>query len=115
MVNSACKYVLATDFSPESLREEMSNVVLEYRPEALSELELAVLTAYEAGAGQVVLNLDSVEALDTDGVRGLIKLLRSSRAVGGELALRATKAVVRRTLAVTALDRLFPMIEEVAA
>ena len=88
----------------------MNNVVIEYRPEALSDLESAVLAALEDG-GQVVLNLDSVEALDTNGVRGLIKLLRSSRAVGGELALRTTKPGVRRTLAVTALDRLFSMVE----
>jgi anti-anti-sigma factor len=110
MVDFACKYVLATSFLTQIQREEMSNVVLEYRPEALSELEAAVLAAFEDG-GQVVLNLDAVEALDTDGVRGLIQLLRRSRAVGGELALRTTKAVVRRTLAVTALDRLFPMVE----
>lgn len=92
----------------------MKNVVIEYRPNAIAALETAVLAALEDGAGQVVLDLDTVEALDTDGVRGLIKLLRSSRAAGGELALSASKPGVRRTLAVTALDRLFPMIEAAA-
>lgn len=91
----------------------MKNVVIEYRPDAIAALETAVLAALEDGA-QVVLDLDAVEALDTDGVRGLIKLLRSSRAAGGELALSVSKPGVRRTLAVTALDRLFPMIEAAA-
>jgi len=114
MLDFACKYPLAIQRSLDALREEMSSIVLEYRPEALSELQSAVLAALEDGAAQVVLNLDSLEALDTNGVRGLIALLRSSRSVGGELALRSTKAVVRRTLAVTALDRLFPMVEAAA-
>lgn len=89
----------------------MKNVVIEYRPDALADLETAVLAALEDGANQVVLDLDTIESLDTEGVRGLIKLLRSSRAAGGELALSVSKPGVRRTLAVTALDRLFPMIE----
>jgi len=89
-------------------------VVIEYRPDAIPTLESAVLAALGEGAGQVVLDLDAVETLDTEGVRGLIKLLRSSRAAGGELALSVSKPGVRRTLAVTALDRLFPMIEAAA-
>ncbi len=92
----------------------MRNVVIAYRPDAIAALETAVLAALEEGAGQVVLDLDAVEALDNEGVRGLIKLLRSSRAAGGELALSVSKPGVRRTLAVTALDRLFPMIEVAA-
>jgi anti-sigma B factor antagonist len=111
MVDSACKYTLAILPSSQDLKEEMRNVVLEYRPEALSDLESAVLSALEDGASQVVLDLDRLEALDTDGVRGLIRLLRSSRAAGGELALSSSKPSVRRTLSVTALDRLFPMVE----
>ena len=92
----------------------MKNVVFGYRPDAIATLETAVLAALEDGAGQVILDLDTIEALDTEGVRGLIKLLRSSRAAGGELALSVSKPGVRRTLAVTALDRLFPMIEAAA-
>lgn len=92
----------------------MKNVVIGYRPDAIAALETAVLAALEEGVAQVVLDLDTVEALDTEGVRGLIKLLRSSRAAGGELALIASKPGVRRTLAVTALDRLFPVVEAAA-
>jgi anti-sigma B factor antagonist len=89
----------------------MKNVVLAYRPDAIAAVETAVLAALEDGAGKVVLDLDSVESLDTEGVKGLIKLLRSSRAKGGEIALSSSKPTVRRTLAVTALDRIFSMVE----
>jgi anti-anti-sigma factor len=93
----------------------MESVVIEYRPSAYPALEAAVLTALEGGSVRVVLDLDSLEALDTDGVRGLITLLRRARAIGGELALSASKPDIRRTLKVMALDRLFPMVDAEAA
>ena len=114
MVNCACKYLLAASAPTLASEKRLKNVIIEYRPDAIAALETAVLAALEDGAAQVVLDLDSVEALDTEGVRGLIKLLRSSRAAGGELALSVSKPGVRRTLAVTALDRLFPMVEVAA-
>jgi anti-anti-sigma factor len=92
----------------------MKPVLIEYRPEAISTLEEAVLTALGQGA-RVVLDLDALEVLDTAGVRGLIALLRSSRSVGGELALRSSKPAVRRTLEVTALDRIFALDDSQAA
>ncbi|MEO6836312.1 MAG: STAS domain-containing protein [Candidatus Tumulicola sp.] len=93
----------------------MESVVIEYRPSAYPVVEAAVLTALEAGAARVILDLDSLDTLDTEGVRGLITLLRRARALGGELALRSVKPDVRRTLAVTALDRIFPLVETEAA
>jgi anti-anti-sigma regulatory factor len=89
-------------------------VVIEYRPDAIAALETAVLAALQEGAGQVVLDLNAIEALDTDGVRGLIKLLRSSRAAGGELALSVSKPGVGPTQAGKARDRLLPKIEAAA-
>lgn len=93
----------------------MESVVIEYRPNPFAPLEEAVVAAIEGGAERVVLNLDPLESLDTHGVRGLIKLLRRSRAIGGELALHANNPDVRRTLSVTALDRIFPMVQVEAA
>jgi anti-anti-sigma factor len=93
----------------------MEPVVIEYQPSAYRSLEAAVLAAIAGGAGRVVLDLDLLEALDTEAVRGLISLLRRSRAVGGDLALHASNPNVRRTLNVTALDRIFPMVELEAA
>jgi anti-anti-sigma factor len=86
----------------------MKSVLIAYQPEAIPNLERAILSALGQGA-RVVLDLDALEILDTAGVRGLIALLRSARAVGGELALRSSKPAVRRTLEVTALDRIFAL------
>ena len=94
----------------------MQPVLFEYRPDRLPAIQAAVMSAFEAGAPRVVLNLDPLERLDSEGVRGLILLLRRSREIGGELALQVTRAEIVRSLQVTALDRLFPLVKgEVAA
>lgn len=93
----------------------MEPVVIEYRPSAYPLVEAAVLTALENGAPRVILDLEMLDALDTQGVRGLISLLRRARALGGEIALSSLKPDVRRTLQVTALDRIFPVVEAEAA
>jgi anti-anti-sigma factor len=87
--------------------------MIEYRG-APAALQAAVLTALESGA-YVVLNLDTLESLDVGNVRDLILLLRRCRTIGGEVALRANKPEVRQTLALTALDRLFPLYDPEAA
>ncbi len=81
----------------------------QYDPSAIDALEAASLEAIAAGAGRVVFDLDRLERLDTEGVRGLITLLRRAREKGGELALRVSRPDILRSLQVTALDRVFPM------
>ena len=97
------------------MNDHMESVVLEYRAGAYPALEAAVLAAFEQGAPRVILDLGGVDGLDTEGVRGLITLLRRVRAIGGEIALSSPKPDVLRTLQVTALDRLFPLVEAKAA
>jgi len=81
-----------------------------YRPDALDSITRETLAAFEDGAPRVVLDLDALARLDTDGVRGLILLLRRSREVGGEVALKVTRPELIRSLSVMALDRLFPVV-----
>jgi anti-anti-sigma factor len=90
-------------------------LVIEYSPAALPALQAAVMGAIDAGATNVVLDLDSISDLDNAGVRGLISLLRRSRDRGRELALRSTKPSVRKTLHETALDRIFAVTPAEAA
>ena len=97
------------------MNPRINSIVIDYRPEPSEKLEADVLAAFQDGAGRVILSLDTIDSLDTDGVRQLITLLRRARTAGGELALRANKPHVRRTLSVTALDRIFTMVEEAAA
>ncbi len=92
----------------------MESIVIEYRPEPSRAIEAAVLAAAQTGA-RVILDLGALESLDTDGVRCLIELLRATRGAGGELALRTSRAEVLRTLSVTGLDKLFPLVEAQAA
>jgi len=89
----------------------MESIVIEYQPNAYPVVEAALLTALEEEEARIVLDLDSIGTLGTDGVRDLISLLRRARAVGRDLALSATKPDVLRTLQVTALDRLFHMVQ----
>ncbi len=89
----------------------MDSIVIEYRPDAYPMVEAALLAALAEGESAIVLDLDSLDSLETDGIRGLITLLRRARAGGRDLALSATKPAILRTLQVTALDRLFGMVE----
>jgi anti-anti-sigma factor len=80
------------------------------KPGTLEEGVLAVLN----DGGTAIVDLDGMEALDAPDVRILISLLRRAREQGGDVALRATKPGVIRSLRVTALDRLFTVETEAA-
>ncbi len=86
-----------------------------YAPGQLDRLEAGILEAFGTGARSVVLNLDGLTSLDSDGVRDLITLLRRAREQGGDIVLSATHASILRSLRVTALDRLFTMAVTEAA
>jgi len=103
MIFFACKYPLATKI--------MTNyITVDYLPEAIPAMQTVIASAFEAGAKRVVLDLDHIDHLDAEGVRGLITLLRRSREIGGEVALRVSRPEIVRSLSVMALDRLFPMV-----
>ncbi len=93
----------------------MQTPTLSYRPDSLDQIQQEALALFGEGAPRVVLDLDALPRLDTDGVRGLITLLRRSREVGGEIALKVTRPELVRSLHVMALDRLFPMVGTLAA
>ena len=73
-------------------------------------MEAAVLEALEDGADRIVMDLDTIALLDTEALRGLILLLRRARSIGGEVALRSSRADVLQTLSATALDRVFLLL-----
>lgn len=86
-----------------------------YQPSQLDSLVDEVVATFADGAREVVLDLDSLPRLDTDGVRGLILLLRRSRESAGEIVLKVTRPEILRSLHVMALDRLFRVTGAVAA
>lgn len=96
-------------------KDAVESPVFAFATGQLEQLEGGIIDALDAGAERVVLDLDSLASLDSGGVRDLISLLRRTRERGGDVALRATRPAVLRTLRVTALDRLFTMVNTEAA
>lgn len=88
----------------------MKYTTIVYEPGACEQLESATLEALGEGRN-VIVNLDYVPALGFEDMRRLIKLLRQSRDIGSEFALRATRPDVRKVLAITALDRVFTVLD----
>ncbi|HEY5257714.1 MAG TPA: STAS domain-containing protein [Candidatus Baltobacteraceae bacterium] len=93
----------------------MNSLVVEYHPDSLAATEAAAIAAFASGAECVVLDLDSIASLDASAVRGLIGLLRRAREHGGDVALRVGRPDILRTLSVTALDRIFKVVNTEAA
>lgn len=74
----------------------MKYTTIVYEPGS-EQLEAATLEALSDGR-HVILNLDFVPALGIEDMRRLIKLLRQSRDLGGEFALRASARTSARRL-----------------
>lgn len=77
---------------------------------AFERLQGQVVSATEAGAREITLALDEIPALDSAAIRQLIKLLRRTRELGGDIALAVSRADLLRTLRVTALDKVFTVV-----
>jgi anti-anti-sigma factor len=82
------------------------------QPSSLEALQSELLARIEEGTPRVILDLDGLRVLDVDAIRGLITLLRRVREARGEVALHVTREDLKRTLSVTALDRIFPIARE---
>lgn len=74
---------------------------------AFAALSTRVLDALGDGSKTVAVDLDAITVLDSAAMRRLITLLRRTREHGGELRLITARADIRRSLAVTALDKIF--------
>jgi len=92
----------------------MKYMVLDYGTGSHEQFEATTLNALRSGR-EVVVNLDGLTSIEIEDIQRLIKLLRQSRNMGTEFALRATRPQVRKALAVTALDRIFTLVEADAA
>jgi len=90
-----------------------AEMTIEYRPEDLKGAQRAVAAqiAKRGDSPSIVLSLEHLDDLDVPALRGLITLLREARSAGAELSLRTSSERIRRVLAVTALDRLFRIVD----
>jgi anti-sigma B factor antagonist len=62
---------------------------------------------------QVVLDLDNVEQVDSDGLTALVDAQEQLKAIGGDLKIATGNVVNRKILEITRLDRQFDVFESV--
>lgn len=83
-------------------------------PGAQPEVEqfmFEVRAAFAAGSRTLLIDLEQLETLSSEAVGGLITALRYARNHEGSASLIASQPKVLQTLSVTALDRVFPLVE----
>jgi anti-anti-sigma factor len=79
------------------------------------QVQSFIETQFEGGQQQLILDLNEVDFMSSSGVRLLLDVLRTSRAMGGDLRLAAAQPGVERTLGVSGLLRVlkaYPSVEE---
>jgi anti-anti-sigma factor len=80
-------------------------------PADIVRLQSRLLAAVGQGYARITLDLRSIVSLDITALRALISLLRIVRKCGADLTLAVAHPDVRRTLAVTALDKVFTVVQ----
>ena len=78
------------------------------------QLREAVLDLIQNGSHLVVVDLRGVEFMDSTGLGVLVGALKRLREQEGDLALVCTEGPVLKILALTGLDRVFPIHRDVA-
>jgi anti-sigma B factor antagonist len=76
------------------------------------QLELALDRAEEAGAKQIVVDLEHVTFIDSSGLQALVACQRRFNGRGPELLIRRPHAEVARTFALVGLDKLLRITED---
>ena len=96
-------------------------VVVHVQPGSLDEKNLAVVRADTSAAGAespeltVALDLAKVGFLPSMSLGGLVQLSREFKARGQRLVLTGLQQTIRETMAITRLDRLFEIHEDLSA
>lgn len=73
------------------------------------------LTACRAGGDSVLFDLAQLEYISSAGLRVLMLASKSTRPVGGRIAVAAPQPVVREILDITRFNLVFPVYDDVEA
>jgi anti-sigma B factor antagonist len=82
--------------------------------QALAALEADVVAATDDGTRHMTIDLGRLTTLDPVVISALIRMRRGVRELGGHISLAVGRKAVRETLRVTALDKLFVIVESAA-
>jgi anti-sigma B factor antagonist len=64
---------------------------------------------------RIVLNFESTEAIDSTALGAIVQVFKTLRSREGTLSLCSVGSGVRRVLAITRVDRVFPIYENIGA
>jgi anti-sigma B factor antagonist len=95
--------------------EVFGDVAVVHAPDELGGEQVPAIMGYCAGLGQaqVVLDLDAVELLDSDGLTALVDCQDRLRANDGDLKIATTNGANRKILEITRLDQHLEVFESV--
>jgi anti-sigma B factor antagonist len=82
------------------------------------KLREAIVTAVEAGANHLIIDVEKVDFLDSTGLGVLVGALKRIRADGGSLDIVCTHERILKIFAITGLDKVFGLhasVEEARA
>jgi anti-anti-sigma factor len=79
-------------------------------PENVQALRSEVVSAIEAGATAITIDVDDVGVLDSPLISALISILREAREHGVSMSLHATRKNILETLHITALEKVFRIV-----
>jgi anti-sigma B factor antagonist len=97
-----------TQLTVEPVGDGVIEVIGELDIRTCDELERVARGPAERGE-RVVLDLSKLTFCDSTGLAGLVRLHKRAVATGGQLVLRSPVPRVMNLLALTGLDRLFPI------
>jgi anti-sigma B factor antagonist len=95
--------------------EIFGNVIVVHAPEELATEQAPLFEAYvpTLERHQVVLDLDSIEVLDSRGLEALLNVQERVRALGGEVKIATTNVTNRKILEITRLDQQLEVFEDI--
>ena len=95
--------------------ELFGNVLVVHTPDELLAEQSERFAAYldGLGQGQIVLDMDSTEAIDSDGLTAILSAQDKLRESQGDLRVATTNAVGRKILEITRLDQQLEVFENV--
>jgi anti-anti-sigma factor len=83
--------------------------------ESVDQFRTHWIEAINGGAKVLVIIVSSVPVIDSSGLGSLMRCYSSVKAVGGRVKLVGANEVIRQTLSVTHLEKLFDFYDDEAA